>query len=75
VIEQVVVAGNYRLRTRLTGEHDQIVVGRITQNGRGISRIVEHDSGIADDRDGFRNLLILDQLAEIRLSERTLNLD
>src|ERR1700742_1557952 len=68
------VAGHYRLGTGLACKHDQVVVSRVTQNGRRIGWIVEHDSGIADDRDTFSDLLILNQLTEVTLSQRTLDL-
>ena len=69
------VAGDYRLGTSLAGKHDQVVVSRIPQDSWRINRIVEYDSRIADDRDGFLNLLILNQLTKIGLSQGTLDLD
>ena len=73
-IEQVVVAGHDRLCTSLAGKHDQVVVGRVPQDGRGVGGVVGHGPGVAQDRDCFRDLLILDQVAEIRLSQRAFDL-
>ena len=74
MVQQISISRDNCCCVSLAGKRDEVVVVRITQEGRWIDWVVQHDSGIANRRHNLADLALLKQVTEVGLAQSSLNL-
>lgn len=74
MLQQISISRDDCYRVGPAGKRDEIIVVWITQEGGWIDWIVQHDPGISNRCHDLTDLTLLDQVTEVGLAQRSLDL-